>query len=138
MTTRRAPEMEKYVTIIQTVNVSARDEYNVFLQTTNQRFWIGNTVFTLEEAEWMRDMLCIALAKIGLVNEWRPIDTAPKDHRIRLLLPSGREVHGQWSDDRHAKKPRPFWEYEGGGCPRISEMRERQPTHWMPIPEAQK
>jgi hypothetical protein len=70
--------------------------------------------------------------------KWRPIDTAPKDHRIRLLLPSNKEVHGQWSDDRHAKKPRPFWKYEGGGCPRTSNMRTSQPTHWMPIPEAPK
>jgi hypothetical protein len=63
--TRRNPEMEKYIKIQPVVMEGFPDAHNVFLQVTNQRFQIGAFgCETLEEAEWLRDMLCIALAKV--------------------------------------------------------------------------
>lgn len=63
--TRRNPEMEKYVKIQPVVMEGFPDAHNVFLQITNQRFHIGAFgCETLDEAEWLRDMLCIALAKV--------------------------------------------------------------------------
>jgi hypothetical protein len=63
--TRRNPEMEKYVEIQPVVMKGYPDAHNVFLRVTNQRFQVMQYgCETREDAEWMRDMLCIALAKI--------------------------------------------------------------------------
>lgn len=63
--TRRNPEMEKYVTIAPVVVEGSPDAHNVFLQVTNQRFCVTPYACdTKEDAEWTRDMLCVALAKI--------------------------------------------------------------------------
>ncbi len=63
--TRRAPHMERYVAIEPVVVEGEPDARNVFLQIGNQRFCIGPFACeTLEEAEWMRDMLCVALDKL--------------------------------------------------------------------------
>jgi hypothetical protein len=64
-TTRRAPQMERYVTVAPVVMEGFPDAHNVFLQVTNQRFRV--TPYgceTKEEAEWTRDMLCVALARL--------------------------------------------------------------------------
>lgn len=64
-TTRRAPQMEKYVEIRPTAMEGSPDAHNVFLKVTNQEFCVSKYACeTKEEAEWTRDMLCVALAKI--------------------------------------------------------------------------
>lgn len=68
MAATAAKAMEKYTSIAPVVVEDLPDAHNVFLHATNQRFCV--TAFaceTKEEAEWTREMLCIALAKI--VNE---------------------------------------------------------------------
>lgn len=74
------------------------------------------------------------------VMGWMPIETAPKDGTIVLLYrPTahkwGRVTPGKWSDERYAKKPKPFWVIwvKIGGT---TESRAWAPTHWMPLPEA--
>ena len=63
--TRRNPEMEGYVKIQPVVMEGFPDAHNVFLQVANQRFQVDAFACeTKEDAEWMRDMLCIALAKV--------------------------------------------------------------------------
>ena len=63
--TRRNPEMEKYVEIRPVVMEGSPDAHNVFLKVTNQSFCVSHYgCETKEDAEWMRDMLCVALAKI--------------------------------------------------------------------------
>lgn len=52
---RRNPEMEKYVSI---------HENRITLQVDNQFFRLDYKAESQETAEWMRDMLCIALAKL--------------------------------------------------------------------------
>lgn len=63
--TRRAPHMERFVEVAPVIMPDAPDAHNVFLKVENQRFQI--TPYgceTKEEAEWMRDMLCIALDQV--------------------------------------------------------------------------
>jgi len=63
--TRRNPEMEKYVEIQPVVMDGYPDAHNVYLKVTNQRFQVSPYgCETREHAEWTRDMLCVALAKI--------------------------------------------------------------------------
>lgn len=64
-TTRRNPEMERYVKI-QPVITEDGEQFAVYLEVGNQRFRVGQYPDeTLQGAEWMRDMLCIALAKVA-------------------------------------------------------------------------
>lgn len=62
--TRRNPEMEKYTEIKPVVVEGFPDARTVWLKVTNQSFCINHYSETLEDAEWMRDMLCVALAKV--------------------------------------------------------------------------
>lgn len=57
--------MEKYVEIRPAVMEGYPDAHSVVLKVTNQQFVIGRWASeTKDEAEWLRDMLCVALAKI--------------------------------------------------------------------------
>lgn len=57
--------LEKYVTIAPVVMEDFPDAHHVFLQVTNQRFCVTpHGCDTKEDAEWTRDMLCVALGKI--------------------------------------------------------------------------
>lgn len=64
---------------------------------------------------------------------WEPIETAPKDKRIRLWVPIGvgigEEQLGKWDPDQCSNKPRPFWCWDHSG---ITWQRANQPTHWQP------
>lgn len=62
--TRRNPEMERYTEIKPVVVEGFPDAHTVWLKATNQSFCVDHYSETKEEAEWMRDMLCVALAKI--------------------------------------------------------------------------
>lgn len=64
-TTRRNPEMEKYVVVAPVVIEGEPDAHNVFLQVGTQRFCVSpHGCDNKEHAEWLRDMLCIALARV--------------------------------------------------------------------------
>jgi len=58
-TTRRNPEMERY-----TVIKPAGGEFQVWLKVGVQSFPVGVSMETMHEAEFIRDMLCIALASL--------------------------------------------------------------------------
>lgn len=63
--TRTIGDLEKYTEIRSVVVEGAPDAHAVFLKVTNQSFCIGTFASdTKEEAEWLRDQLCVALAKI--------------------------------------------------------------------------
>lgn len=63
--TRRNPEMEKYVEIRPVVMEGFPGAHNVYLKVTNQTFQVTpHGCDTKEDAEWTRNMLCVALAKI--------------------------------------------------------------------------
>lgn len=60
-----AAAMQKYTLIQPVVMEDCPDAHHVFLQVTNQRFCVSHHgCDTKEEAEWLRDQLCVALAKI--------------------------------------------------------------------------
>ncbi len=64
-TTRRAPHMERFVTIKPVIMQDYPDAQHVFLQSGNQQFCVSpHGCETMEEAEFLRDMLCIALDNI--------------------------------------------------------------------------
>lgn len=73
-------------------------------------------------------------------SQWQPIETAPKDSRVDVLLygPLGRGV-GHWEppieqddEDGNPSDPIPAgWWGERGYWPGESDA---QPTHWMPLP----
>lgn len=60
--TRRAPHMEKYVEI--RTYPGDPDAYAIILKVGNQGFRLEPVCEQLAEAEWFRDMLCIALDNI--------------------------------------------------------------------------
>jgi hypothetical protein len=77
-------------------------------------------------------------------DDWRPIETAPKDGTEILLGAPGRSTQGQWLEpsDKPVIKYRdgfapeeeweefePFWSSYDGGF-----TEEHPPTHWMPLP----
>ncbi len=68
---------------------------------------------------------------------WQPIETAPKGERVLLWFADDRisyAVPGYWSDERFAKRPRPYWSSLClEGITGVSWIREHQPTHWAPL-----
>lgn len=57
--------LKKYTDIQPVVMEGFPDAHHVFLQVTNQRFCVTpHGCDTKEDAEWMRDQLCVALEKI--------------------------------------------------------------------------
>ena len=74
------------------------------------------------------------------MNTWQTIDTAPKDKtRVLLYYPSEGYVPsiircGQWDEDKYAKRPRPYWHYDGAQG-QVSMARQRLPALWMPMCE---
>jgi hypothetical protein len=62
-------KMEKYTEIKPCVVEGTPDAHNVFLKVTNQTFCVSAYACdTKEDAEWMRDQLCVALEKIVADN----------------------------------------------------------------------
>src|SRR5258706_12036049 len=60
-----AASMKKYTLVQRVVMEGFPDAHNVFLQVTNQRFCVSpHGCDTKEDAEWMQDQLCAALAKL--------------------------------------------------------------------------
>lgn len=70
---------------------------------------------------------------------WQPIETAPTERKlgqwtaplVRVWL-EDREAYAFWDDNRHAKKPRPFWHVREIGA---AASRERQGNikWWLPL-----
>lgn len=73
------------------------------------------------------------------MNDWLPIETAPKDaERIELWLPvrgdsPGRAVFGHWDRQQYNKRPQPYWTTDESMALGISWARQRQPSHWRPM-----
>lgn len=66
--TRRAPHMERFTDIRPVVVEGHPDAHLLLLKVGNQQFQLSNGVSeffdTRAEAEWSRDMLCIALDRL--------------------------------------------------------------------------
>jgi hypothetical protein len=65
------------------------------------------------------------------MSDWQPIETAPKDCEI-LIARHNRISIAKWDDDRHAKRPKPYWnDHSFNG---VTFMRNIQPDYWHPLP----
>jgi hypothetical protein len=85
----------------------------------------------------MRDYALSAVRE-NVPEGWKPIENAPKDCRILLLLPcaisQSRVVIGSFNEDKYANLPRPYWNHELSRVFGVKSTRDNQPTHWMPLP----
>lgn len=74
-------------------------------------------------------------------HAWRPIEFAPKDREVDLLMPLEafgelRMYPGEWDSDRYARTPRPYWtSFIVARLWGIRFMRANQPTHFRPRPQ---
>ena len=66
--------------------------------------------------------------------EWQSIETAPKDAEVLVHSPRFGVRRGRWNTDEYAKKPRPYWTSDAERIWGVREVRDDQPTHWMPLP----
>ncbi len=69
------------------------------------------------------------------MNNWQPIETAPKEYDILLACPRRGAVRGAWCRDANAKHPRPYWTNDRETSWGILATRRDQPTHWMELPK---
>jgi hypothetical protein len=77
-------------------------------------------------------------------GKWQPMESAPKDGEILLLTeettPTGKRRRvemGRCNDDRHARKPKPFWEQISRRHLGLVFMRKNPPIAWMPLPSTE-
>ena len=63
-TTRRNPEMERFTEIKPIIVEGLPDARTVWLKVDHQSFCINDYSEDTDHAEWTRDMLCIALARM--------------------------------------------------------------------------
>jgi hypothetical protein len=77
-----------------------------------------------------------ALPEPAPVREgWQPIETAPKSHRMSvLLLRNDCVTVGWWDGQLTHRRPKPYWHTERGYLFGVEHDRLHQPTHWMPLP----
>lgn len=71
------------------------------------------------------------------MNEWQPIETAPKDGTVVLVWPPtwpNRSCStARWNSDEYANRPAPFWDRDDGLLHRTTS-RAIPPTLWQPLP----
>ncbi len=72
------------------------------------------------------------------MTAWQPIETAPKDGtKVIVFIPgSGAVCPAWWEVDKYAVRPRPYWTHWGEHVFGVRQVRNKPPTHWMPIPPA--
>jgi hypothetical protein len=66
--------------------------------------------------------------------DWRPIETAPKDGTRILLGCSGMVIIGSWSEEKYARRSRPYWTNDAEHWRGVLSTRGNQPKYWMPLP----
>jgi len=70
------------------------------------------------------------------MTEWQDISTVPRNGTRIMLYRNGHYVFGNWDDDRHAAKPRPYWSHDSERIFGTVDARKNPPTHWRPLPPA--
>ena len=72
------------------------------------------------------DLLRVLINECKELNQWQPIETAPKDREILVYAPAYQDLRPLISVCK--------WHESAGFC--IDEL--RQPAHWMELPEPPK
>jgi hypothetical protein len=65
------------------------------------------------------------------MNEWQPIETAPKDGSNIILANSGRVAFGKYLDNSKTRWPWEGWITPDGPW---GGRATKPATHWMPLP----
>ncbi len=65
--------------------------------------------------------------------EWEQIETAPKDGTAVLTVNGDWICIRSWDDGKYSRNPKPYWRCFGPWS--VTFQRQRQPTHWMPLPK---
>lgn len=60
---------------------------------------------------------------------WQPIETAPKDEKLKILCRGTRVTCGNWAERKGRNTVSQWVSWDGGF--KVKEP----PTHWMPLPE---
>lgn len=66
------------------------------------------------------------------MSEWHPIETAPTDGTDILAASGDWIAICRWD----SRNPKPYWRAFGPWG--VTAQRQRQPTHWIPLPELPK
>jgi len=92
---------------------------------------------------WLQNELDAALRRIDGLNAqhegWQPIETAPKDGTVVLLLSPEGEDEGHWEEVRYCVLGSPQGAFGAGWVDSTNNLpiyAEFEPTHWMPLPAA--
>ncbi len=88
--------------------------------------FVHHSEVSFEELQWA--LLGIAASRD---SAWQPMEAAPQDGTAILLACRESVKIGKWDDDRHSRRPRPFWNHDHH---RTSSARADQPTAWLPLP----
>lgn len=65
------------------------------------------------------------------VDNWQPIETAPKDQRILVVMHGDVRI-AEYDRQEYHNKPAPYFRSEGPFG--VYRDRASQPTKWMPLP----
>lgn len=84
---------------------------------------VGQKFITTTQAEAYAD------ARVREVQQWQPIETAPKDGTRVILAWGGKSIGGFFLDNSRSQIPWSGWRTES-----MVPMPAGQPSHWMPLP----
>lgn len=95
-----------------------------------------------EQAKQIADEIVGMVRDMARASSWQPIETAPTDGTVMLgWFPyfcaageRGQVFVMRWNDEKWASKPKPHFDASGWVWG-VRELRKRQPTHWMPLPD---
>jgi hypothetical protein len=74
--------------------------------------------------------------RADLVPQWQPIETAPKDGTDVMVWDGEVRTLSTWGKTAHV--PIYGWLQIAWADPEDADLMYPQPTHWMPLPSAQK
>ena len=74
------------------------------------------------------------------MNNWQPMETAPKDRRVQLYydsppIPGVDVIGGEWQIDHYSRRPKPYWKHDMYRLVGVTRTREIQPSMWQPLPD---
>lgn len=121
-TTRRAAHMERWTDIRPVVVKDCPEAHRLILKVGNQEFWIDSACGfydTREEAEWARDMLCIALDAMSANPERSALLACEK--ALRELAAVLDNVN-PW-DDEHVAQYNVAWNATSAALSRLDSIR---------------
>jgi hypothetical protein len=73
------------------------------------------------------------------MNDWQPIETAPKDGRQVIVVVDGRVKIGRWANVINTDHGVVTYAHQGWSIPDMFAFGNTpEPSHWMPLPDPPK